>query len=132
MWSEFRTVTKNALVSLHGNAYQVDQLLVGHKVELVFDPFDLCELEVRHRGYSFGKAVPHTIGRHAHPKARPEQPQAEPVPPTGVDYLHLLDAAHSEALKPRINYAALFGDDERHAATDGTDSDKMNDNTEDE
>jgi putative transposase len=38
LWSEFRTVTKTATVSLHGNTYQVDQLLAGRKVELVFDP----------------------------------------------------------------------------------------------
>jgi putative transposase len=34
-------------VSLHGNAYQVDAELVGRKVELVFDPFDLTTVEVR-------------------------------------------------------------------------------------
>ena len=41
LWSEHRTVTKTATVSLHGNTYQVDAALVGRKVELVFDPFDL-------------------------------------------------------------------------------------------
>ena len=34
-------MTKTALVSLQGNTYQVDPLLVGRRVELVFDPFDL-------------------------------------------------------------------------------------------
>ena len=31
-------------------------------------------IEVRYRDQSFGAAVPHTITRHAHPKARPETP----------------------------------------------------------
>ena len=108
LWSEYRTVTKTATVSLHANLYQVDELLVGRRVELVFDPFDLTEIEVRYGGRSFGAAVAFTIGRHSHPKARPEQP-AITATPTGIDYLHLIDTAHTEALQRRINYAALTG-----------------------
>src|SRR5256714_2133932 len=37
-WSEWRTVTKTATVSMHGNRYQVDPALAGRRVELVFDP----------------------------------------------------------------------------------------------
>jgi putative transposase len=111
LWSEFRTVAKTATVSLHGNTYQVDQLLAGRKVELVFDPFDLTAIEVRHRGQSFGQAAPFTIGRHAHPKAKPEQPGSDPAPPTGISYLGLIGAAHDSQLGERINYAALLAGD---------------------
>jgi putative transposase len=108
-WSEFRTVTKNATVSMLGNVYQVDELLVGRKVELVFDPFDLTDIEVRYGDRSFGTAVAFTIGRHCHPKARPEH--SEPPPEvTGIDYLRLMDAAHTQQLEGRINYTALLGD----------------------
>ena len=110
MWSEFRTVTKTATVSLHGNIYQVDELLTGRKVELVFDPFDLTDIEVRYGGRSFGQAVAFTIGRHSHPKARPEQPGGDP-PATGIDYLGLIGAAHDSMLAERINYASLLGGD---------------------
>ena len=61
-------------MSLHGNTYQVDALLVGRRVELVFDPFDLTRIQVRLRGVPAGTAIPHRIGRHAHLKARPESP----------------------------------------------------------
>ena len=109
LWSEYRTVTKTATVSLHGNTYQVDHLLAGRKAELVFDPFDLEDIEVRYDGRSFGRAVAFKIGRHSHPKARPEQPGGQP-PPTGIDYLRLLDTAHeARQLRPRINFTALFG-----------------------
>jgi len=37
-WSEWRTVSKTALVSLHGNRYQVDPALARRRVELAFDP----------------------------------------------------------------------------------------------
>lgn len=109
LWSEWRTVNKNAVVSLHNNRYQVDELLVGRKVELVFDPFDLTDIDVRYNGRSFGHAVTFHIGRHAHPKARPEHPVIE-AEPTGIDYLQLLDAAHTQRLESRINYTALFGE----------------------
>src|SRR6266516_3534402 len=109
LWSEFRTVTKTATVSLHGNAYQVDELLTGRRVELVFDPFDLADIEVRYGGRSFGQAVAFTIGRHSHPKARPEQPGHDNPPPAGIDYLALIGAAHDGQLAERINYAALLG-----------------------
>ena len=68
LWSEWRTVAKTATVGLHGNTYEVDTALVGRKVELVFDPFDLA-IEVRWHGRSMGNAVPHRIGRHVHAKA---------------------------------------------------------------
>jgi putative transposase len=106
LWEERRTVTKTATVSLHGNAYQVDAELVGRKVELVFDPFDLTTVEVRLGGVPHGSAIPHHIGRHAHPKARPETPPTTPAP-TGINYARLLDDAHQAELAHRVNYAAL-------------------------
>ena len=72
LWEEHRRVTKTATVSLHGNSYEVDPALVGRKVELVFDPFDLARIEVRLAGVPMGLAIPHHIGRHSHPKAKPE------------------------------------------------------------
>jgi putative transposase len=106
LWEAHRTVTKTALVSLQGNTYQVDPLLVGHRVELVFDPFDLTTVAVRLRGVPAGTAIPHRIGRHSHVKARPETP---PDPPavTGIDYARLVGDAHHAELAQGVNYAAL-------------------------
>ena len=106
-WSEHRRVAKTATVSLHGNRYQVEPELVGHKVELVFDPFDLTFLRVRLDGKDAGTATPFQIERHSHPKARPEVPAEEPRVTTGIDYLGLVDNAHSNHLGQKINYAAL-------------------------
>jgi putative transposase len=106
-WSEHRTVSKTGLVSLHGNRYQVDPSLVGRKVELVFDPFDLTFLRVRSEGRDAGTALPFQISRHSHPKARPEVPAEEPTPTTGIDYLGLVDAHHTATIAGKVNYAAL-------------------------
>jgi transposase InsO family protein len=112
LWSEFRVVTKTATVSLHANTYRVDPALAGRRVELVFSPFDLETIKVRHGARSFGTAVPHTITRHAHPKARPETDETPPAP-TGIDYLALTAAAHHDQLREdeRIGYHALYGTD---------------------
>jgi putative transposase len=107
-WEQYRTVTKSATVSLNNNIYSVDPALVGRKVALVFDPFDLTVMEVRFNGNPMGLAVPHILTRHAHPKATPETPEAEPVAPTGIDYLRLLDDARTTYLGTQINYTALF------------------------
>jgi putative transposase len=106
-WSEYRTVSKTALVSLHGNRYQVDPGLVGRKVELVFDPFDLTVLRVRSDGQNAGTALPFQITRHSHPKAKPEVPAEPPKPTTGIDYLGLIDNTHTTELAAKVNYAAL-------------------------
>jgi putative transposase len=37
LWSEVRTVTKTATISLAGNRYETDPALVGRKVEAIFD-----------------------------------------------------------------------------------------------
>jgi len=107
LWSETRVVTKTATVALFSNSYEVDPALVGRKVELVFDPFDLTRAEVRYGGRPMGAAVPVVIGRHSHPAARPEPGTEEIAAPTGIDYLHLVEARADAELERRISYAAM-------------------------
>ncbi len=106
LWSEYRLVTKTATVSLHGNTYQVEPALIGRRVELVFDPFDLADIAVRYTGRDMGTAVPHQIGRHVHPAVTPTH-QAGPAPATGIDYLALVRGQHTTAVAHRVNYAAM-------------------------
>jgi putative transposase len=113
LWAEYRTVSKTATVSLHANTYAVDAALVGRKVELLFDPFDLARIEVRWNGTAMGAAVPHRIGRHAHPAAStlPEVPVTE----TGIDYLRLVQAARdAERAHDIVNFTALTSPEDTH------------------
>ena len=121
LWSEYRTVTKTATVSLHGNTFQVDAGLVGRKVELVFSPFDMETVEVRYQNKSHGKALPHHITRHVHPKARAETPEPPMPPATGIDYLELTAQTHHLQVRAdrRIGYDALFSNADHHADGDG-------------
>jgi len=122
LWSQERTVTKTATVPLHTNTYEVDPALVGRKIELVFDPFDLTRIEVRYQRRPFGLAVPLVIGRHTHPQAERQLPPA-PIS-TGIDYLRLLaDKRDAELGGHRIDYASLAKPGDGDGDGDGDDRD---------
>ena len=106
-WSAVRLVRKTATVELEGNTYSVDPFLVGRKVELVFDPFDMTRLTVWWAGRKVGSAVPQVIGRHAHPKAPPDE-DPEPVEYTGIDYLALIAATGQATAGERLHLASLL------------------------
>ena len=65
---------------------------------------------MHYRGRRYGRAVPFRITRHAHPKARPETPEAQPVPNTGIAYLQLVADTHQQqiAAEERIGFHALY------------------------
>jgi putative transposase len=105
-WSESRTVSKTGTVGMHGNSYELDPGLAGRRVELVFDPLELADVEVRLDGLHAGMAVPLKIKRHVHPRA---QAQREPGAPTGIDYLGLVRARRERELERRIDYRNLPG-----------------------
>ena len=111
LWSQRRMVTKTATVSLHGNTFEVDAALVGRRVELVFDPFDLTSVEVRFEGRSMGAGVAHVVRRHTHPMVKPETTAVAPAA-TGIDYLGLVEARHAAELATRIDYAQMRLPDE--------------------
>lgn len=102
-WSATRKVTRTATVSLEGNTYSVDPALVGRRVELRFDPENLNAIDVYVEGRPAGVATPFVIGRHTH-KAVPQAARPAP-PPTGVDYLGLVQAAHDAETVGPISYA---------------------------
>ena len=109
-WSAVRLVRKTATVALEGNQYSVDPFLVGRKVELVFDPFDMTQLTVYWAGRKAGSAVPQVIGRHAHPKAPPDE-DPEPVTWTGIDYLGLIAGTGQAAAGEQLRLSNIAGDD---------------------
>jgi putative transposase len=121
LWSEIRMVTKTATISLHSNTFEVDAALVGSRVEVVFDPFDLECVEIRFQGRSMGQGIPVSIGRHSHPQARPEAALAPA--PTGIDYLGLLAERREAELATSINYAQLsLPDSEELTTSESTDN----------
>jgi putative transposase len=110
-WSERRTVSKTATVAMHGNTYEIDPELAGRRVDLIFDPLELAEVEVRLDGRHRGMAVPLQIKRHVHPRA---QPPVAPAEPTGIDYLGLIQKRREQELQQRIDYRNLPAGDDVH------------------
>ena len=94
-WQDFRTVTKTATISLHGNRYQIDPALSGRKVEVLYNPADLTGgIRVRWRG-----------DRHGRGGAARDRPSLPPGPgpgrprPGGADRDRL--PAHDRRRAPR-------------------------------
>lgn len=120
LWSDVRTVSKTGTVSLHSNLYEVDPLLAGTKVELVYDPFDLDgEITVNnHHGHRAGDAKIVVIGRHVHAKvanAVKDHDSATNIA-TGINYLGLVATRHRESLTAApISFADLHGNTEQKA-----------------
>jgi len=106
LWQEQRTVAKTATVSLQGNRYEVDAALVGCRVELLYDPFDLERIEVRYQGRPFGLAVAHTIGRtptRPPGASRPSRRRRRP----GSTTCACSSREHERQLRRQINYRDL-------------------------
>jgi hypothetical protein len=78
-------------------------------VQLVFDPFDLTQVEIRWHEQSFGTAAIHTIGTHIHPDAAGQLAHPDDMPPvhSGIDYLALVAAEHQAATRRSINFADM-------------------------
>lgn len=100
-------VTKCAQVSLEGNKYEVDPHLVGRKITLKFDPFDLSSVEVFFKGASFGCAAPAHLKRFCHTTVKLES--TGKVEKTGIDYLSLLVDEHEKSLNELIPYRKIDG-----------------------
>ncbi|MCZ2405042.1 DDE-type integrase/transposase/recombinase [Paenarthrobacter sp. Z7-10] len=103
LWSDTRTVTKTGTVSLHSNTYEVDPVLAGTKVELVYDPFDLDgPVTVNsHLGVPAGTAKALQISRHVHAKATNAAKDNDTSAlnlSSGINYLDLVATRHRESL----------------------------------
>jgi len=105
LWSATRTADKTAAISLFGNHYEIDAALASTKVELLFDPFDLADIEVRYQGRPMGTAVPRRIRHHTHPQATPDT--TAPPKASGIDYLGLVAQRVAAESARRIAYAGM-------------------------
>jgi len=106
-WYQERVVTKCAQVSLEGNKHEVDPHLVGRKVTLKFDPFDLSKIEVFFKKTSFGLATPAHLSRFCHSVVKIDNPKESEK--TGIDYLALLADEHEKSLNELIPYRKIDG-----------------------
>lgn len=74
LWEEERSVRKTGTIALGGNQYPVEARLVGQKVTVRFDPFDLSQVQVVVRGQVVGTASPLELVARTYNKAQPSPP----------------------------------------------------------
>lgn len=74
-WEEERVVRKTGDVSLSGNRYPVEPELVGQKIIVRFDPFDLSSVRIVHRGAVVANASPVEMVSRTFTKATPKTPE---------------------------------------------------------
>ena len=123
-WSAIRKVRSDATVLLGGNRYEVDPCLVGRKVEVVYDPYEMGgPVQIVCGGQDAGQGAPVEIGRHVHKKAvaaaRDESKGTQGGAATGIDYLRLLaQDRRDEIARAGIDYRTLS---DGAAAGDGPD-----------
>jgi len=118
LWSEWRTVMKTATIQLGSNIYQVDEALVGRKIEVRYDPFDLTTLDVYLGGKPYGPAIPHVLRAQVHKRARPDETTITATKATGISYLHTITTRHEQKLGTGITFAPAetTANNERKAA----------------
>jgi putative transposase len=68
----------------------------------------MARLEVWWQGRKAGTAVPQVIGRHAHPKAPPDE-DPQPAQLTGIDYLKLVSDDDRAVRDGQLRLSALDG-----------------------
>ena len=93
---EERKVDKGGCISFRGTKYETKASLIGHKVEISYDPVNVEKITVSCPGYGPFTAVPVNIGEYC--DKRPALPAAmqEQVPSTSR-FLDALEAKHADS-----------------------------------
>lgn len=128
LWRETRQVAKTATFAFRGNRYRVQGHLVGQRIQVRYDPFDLTRLEVWFPASAeLGEpafvqlAEVDDLHRPHHPDVQPDpQPTPPPgAPSSGIDYLSLLRAERQRLLGAGlegIRFTRLRGRGDDHEA----------------
>ena len=79
LWKETRKVDKAGCIQMSGNSYPVAEHLVRETVTVRFDPFDMSQIRVLHRGVFVGASAPLKLVCHTFRKALPDHVE-KPAP----------------------------------------------------
>jgi len=85
LWEEQRTVDKSGCISFKGMAFDVGVALIGRRVDVRYDPFDITVIEVWHGGEFQRKAEKLHM-----PEFAPKQERSQPAPPRRPTHSRLL------------------------------------------
>jgi hypothetical protein len=106
LWEEERKVDRVGCVSVLGNIYEVDASLVGKRVSLRFDPYDLRDIQVWYQEKRYDYARVLNLNKERHPKAPREilnkNNANEGKASTGLNFLDLAEKKHRQEQREKI------------------------------
>ncbi|MCL6442737.1 MAG: DDE-type integrase/transposase/recombinase [Alicyclobacillus sp.] len=117
-WTYTAKVDKTACISVQGNTYEVEPVLVGQTVSLRYNPFDLARIQVWLEGKRYADAVPLKMRRHTDKRVtKADSPLPDPPAEPGTSFLETITKAHEEQKKQalgRTSFARAMKAGERH------------------
>lgn len=95
----YRSVNKYGVISFEGNTYEVDATLIGERIQVRYDPFDLRELFIYFKDRFICTAKPIDLTKEKH--SQYQHLEADPAcdPKLDIDYLGLLTEQFKASLK---------------------------------
>jgi transposase InsO family protein len=104
LWEEDRLVHKTGTIQLAGNAYRVSDALVGHKVQVRYDPLEMGTVKIFVAGVFREIAEPYRLTAHTHRKATPKTHDEKYLPlPSSKRLIQSAMTAHEEAVASAFN-----------------------------
>ncbi len=98
LWEEERKVDKTGCIKVDGNLYEVALELVGQKVLLRYDPFDLSSIQVWCGKKRYADAIPLNLVRFHDRRVKPEEPQKVAPDTEGISFFQAAEHKRKESL----------------------------------
>lgn len=109
LWEEERKVDKTGCIKVAGNLYEVDLELVGQKVLLRYDPFDISLIQIWHDKKRYADAVPINLVRSHDRRVKPE-PKKAASDTEGVSFFQAAERKRQQSLaKEPLAFASKGG-----------------------
>jgi putative transposase len=108
LWRETRTVNRHGVVSVQGNTYEAPAELVGQRVEVRFNPFNLKQVALYRDGALLQQARLICLKTERHRQVQ-DSPQAKPPPakPPSASYLDVLLERYEQVQQTERSELAL-------------------------
>lgn len=117
-WTYTAKVDKTACISVQGNTYEVESILVGRTVTLRYNPFDLTRIQVWLEGKQYADAVPLKMRRHTDKRVtKADSPIPDLPAEPGISFLETMTKAHEKQKHQslgRTSFARALKEGEPH------------------
>lgn len=104
LWEEVRSVDKSGCIQLGGNAYPVAEHLVGRKVTVRFDPFDLSRIRLYENGEFTQSLEPQTLLQRTFRKAVPRRKDKGTQLESSTNYRKQLSGDYKDSVEKTLAF----------------------------